>query len=134
MLRPEFRKVEASARIGFSSARTEGRGLAFPALDAPVDTWLTALQQHVTEAFSEIGRLRNDLNAELHALTARSEVESQERRSGDERILAKLEEFSVGGLHVEAVGVAWIMIGLVLATAPDELSRLLALLVPSIGA
>jgi len=126
--------VEASARIGFSSARTEGRGLAFPALDAPVDTWLTALQQHVTEAFSEIGRLRKDLNAELHALTARSEVESQERRSGDERILAKLEEFSVGGLHVEAVGVAWIMIGLVLATAPDELSRLLALLVPSIGA
>ena len=74
------------------------------------------------------------LTRSSNALTARSEVESQERRSGDERILAKLEEFSVGGLHVEAVGVAWIMIGLVLATAPDELSRLLALLVPSIGA
>ena len=55
----------------------------------------------------------------------RNELESErrERAVQDEKTQKRLEEVSAGGLHLEWAGVFWLLLGLVLATAPAEIIR-----------
>ena len=50
--------------------------------------------------------------------------ESRQREAGDEQIRKQLEEAVAGGLHLELTGVLWIALGIILATASNEISKL----------
>jgi len=54
-----------------------------------------------------------------------------ERRARDEadaQIREQLESFSVGGLHLESMGLVWLFVGITLATLPGEIASLLEML------
>jgi hypothetical protein len=49
--------------------------------------------------------------------------ERADRERGDQLINKQLEEFSVGGLHLESMGLIWILLGIIFATAPEEIAK-----------
>ena len=53
--------------------------------------------------------------------------EREERRQADEEIARQIEGLAVGGLHLEAVGLFWLTLGLLAANLPDEIARLMSL-------
>ena len=61
-------------------------------------------------------RLATELNTERHA-----------REATDSAIREQIEKFAAEGLHIEAAGLFWLILGIVLATIPAELAKLLHL-------
>jgi hypothetical protein len=53
------------------------------------------------------------------------EVEAHSRELADQRLQKQLEEFAAGGLHLESIGLLWILMGVTLATASVEIAWLL---------
>jgi hypothetical protein len=53
------------------------------------------------------------------------EVEARSRELVDQRLQKQLEEFAAGGLHLESIGLLWILMGVTLATASVEIAWLL---------
>ena len=54
------------------------------------------------------------------ALTRDLKREQQARREGDSQNARKLEEAVIGGVHLEAAGVAFLWLGVVCGTIPNE--------------
>jgi len=51
--------------------------------------------------------------------------EEQQRQAEDNSIRAKLEATGTGGVHISAIGVSWLFVGVVLSTAGVEIAELL---------
>ena len=54
--------------------------------------------------------------------------ERRARGEADAQILEQLKSFSVGGLHLESMGLVWLFVGITLATLPGEIASLLEML------
>jgi hypothetical protein len=52
-------------------------------------------------------------------------IESNNRQTGDANISKLLEGFAVGGIHLELVGLAWLLLGMFGTSIPKELADLL---------
>jgi hypothetical protein len=52
------------------------------------------------------------------------ESERRSRESADSTLQRQLEEFAAGGLHLETIGLFWILVGVILATASVEIAKL----------
>ena len=57
-------------------------------------------------------------------VASRLEEERRERETADRAFSTKLENFGVGNLNLEAAGVFWLLIGIVLGTAPSEMAAI----------
>jgi len=51
--------------------------------------------------------------------------EREERGAGDDRTTRQIEEVAIGGLHLEVVGLVWLILGVLGTSIPDEAARLL---------
>ncbi len=51
--------------------------------------------------------------------------EAAARQLADREIDKKIEEFAVGGLHLEFVGVLWLLLGTLGTSVPDETATFL---------
>lgn len=83
------------------------------------------LEERVTALESNIDEIREDIKRREEEVTAvRGEVkqERQEREREIKRVSAQLEETAVGGLHLEALGLVWILAGAVATSLPDEIA------------
>jgi hypothetical protein len=85
-------------------------------LESNAETLRGDLEWHAQQARSVSERLRSELDTEREA--RRSAVTSVEQR---------LERFGAGALHIEAAGLFWLVLGIVLATIPVELARFVGL-------
>ena len=45
--------------------------------------------------------------------------ESEERRKADEILSEKLKQLAVGGLNLEAIGLAWLLLGTIGTSIPE---------------
>ena len=63
--------------------------------------------------------------AELHARRATITSERAAREEATQALAQRLEHYSAGGLDVEIVGAAWIVIGRAFGSFPVEIRRLL---------
>ena len=59
---------------------------------------------------------------ETQTIRAAIEAETHSRLTELIEIRTKLTSLGVGGLHIELVGVAWLVAGVVLATVPGEIA------------
>ena len=100
-------------RGSVSSATVEER---LSALEGNTETLRQDLQWNAQQAQQASEKLQTELRAER--LTRQSSVTAVEQR---------LEKLGAGGLHIEAAGLLWLILGTVLATIPLELARLFGL-------
>jgi len=83
----------------------------FIALAQNLDTVREELSQTATRLADQVGSVQEALRGEQSS-----------REAEIQRLSRKLVDLGAGGLHVELVGVVWLVAGIVLATVPAELA------------
>ena len=92
-----------------------------------------SLEEKVSWLLNEVKRLENlidDIRSEgkerKKKLEDQIEEEASERESADEDISQQIEEVAIGGLHLEFMGVVWLVVGIVLSSFPVVLGGVLS--------
>jgi hypothetical protein len=90
------------------------------------------LKERVERLEKELKNLKEDHSNKLRDLSCNlSRVETlvhdegNKRQTGDADISKKLEEVAVGGIHLEMVGLVWLLLGMLGTSIPKELADLL---------
>lgn len=122
---PIFLSGKAALAIGGAATGTLSRGPRPNATHeeriADLEADLSALRSTVTQ-FSATTR-------DNFAKVNRHLAEEQDARvTADAESKATVEEFAAGALHLEAVGVAWLLFGILGSNIPEQVARFLQLI------
>ncbi len=82
----------------------------FKQLEGEMDAEIRDVREQVTQAQKSLRR------------------EREERSAADDGTARQIEEVAIGGLHLEVVGLVWLILGVLGASIPDEIVRLLSFL------
>jgi len=120
------RKQNVTVAVGGVGLGT-ATGTAFATVSAPQDASLQdrvkLLEQGQQQLFLLAHQLQVRIQEERSTRTAELKAERIEREKKDEENLKTIQQATAGGLHVEIIGIAWVVIGLMLATASPELAK-----------
>ena len=130
--RPHFRQkplviavtgVASGFAVGSASA-SSWRGCA---ANSPMDERVAVLESNVESLRNELSIERKRIGEEATKIATAIGEERSAREGADTAIRARVEAFGAGGLHIEATGLFWLILGIVLATIPAEIALLLPL-------
>ena len=82
---------------------------------AALDDRVRVLEDNLTRLREEWHSGKNALRREVGALKEAVQTERAAQASGDNRTASKIEDLAVGGLHLEYVGVTWLLFGTILS-------------------
>ena len=99
---------------------TEGPG-AKPTLESRVD----ALERNIDLVHERISNIQKEVDEEFRKASRALKSEEQQRQLEDDAIRDKLEATGTGGVHISAIGAAWLLVGVILSTAAVEIAALL---------
>ena len=108
-------KITGYAPTIFVSARPE---------DLTVEQRIARLEQALTEVKNQMDEVSAKLQREQQVRTEAIHSERRARETSDNTLANQLEEAMAGGLHLEAMGLFWIIVGVSFATVSIELSKL----------
>jgi hypothetical protein len=111
--------------VSLGSDTAKARGRVLPGPDTPLDERVAILQQQYESLFDEVGALDNKLDQNKAELSKRIDNEAAARQEADARNQQQLEEATVGGLHLDWVGVTLFVLGTITGSASVELSSFL---------
>ncbi len=109
---------------GTSNSMSSGAGYITTGVrpDASPEERLAALEENVNQLHKDFANLAGRFDTEGAKLHEVIKQEQDQRESTDEDIKSTLEDLAVGGLHLEAVGLVYLIFGLILATIPGEIA------------
>jgi hypothetical protein len=87
---------------------------------------LDALEKNLGVVHQRITGLAQEYDQELRHLASSVRTEQASRVQQVTVVNARLEELGTGGVHISAIGAAWLFVGLVLSTAGPELAKLVS--------
>lgn len=97
-----------------------------PGPGSTLEQRLEALERNVRELENETRRDLAALRDQIGQIGTAVHHEATERTRSDRVIEQRMEKFAVGGLHLEAVGLIWLLFGTVAGSAPDETAAFIA--------
>lgn len=106
---------------GSSTGSSIGSAMILPGPAASLEERVASLAQELIRTSGLVQETRQRLAEESRDRGREIDSERCERRSGDERVRQLIEEAAAGGLHLELTGVVWLLLGVVLSTAPNEI-------------
>jgi uncharacterized coiled-coil protein SlyX len=96
-----------------------------PAQGLSIEHRVVQLEGRLAEQEHLISQMQTKIAAESRLQKKALQSESRSRASADQILEKKLEEFAAGGLHLETIGLFWILTEVFLATASVEIAWLL---------
>lgn len=119
------RVITASANIAVMSLTGKARGFASASasLNASVEERMSALEENLRRVHDRISQIQNEMDQEFRKLAEGLSQEKSLRMRDEQEILKKLEGTATGGLHISAIGVSWLLVGVTMSTIPSELCR-----------
>jgi hypothetical protein len=81
---------------------------------------ISLMEKDVDLLWTSLDRLQKDFAENIRKVSARTTKDVLTLKRVDQQLQNHLEEVAVGGLRLEVVGLSWLLIGLVLATLPQE--------------
>lgn len=122
------RVVTGTMSVTAGSPTVTGYGRVVRAVrpGAPLEERLSALEENVDDLRKDVDRTNVRFTGELTMLTRQIESESKERRREGHDAARIIEEVAVGGLHLETVGLFWLVLGAVGTSIPEEIAALLS--------
>jgi hypothetical protein len=111
--------VSLSAGIARLSVR---RGAS---ADASIEARLAAIEANLETLRTEQGQIARDLEEATRKANETVAAERRARESALTAIRVQLERLGAEGIHVEMMGVVWLVLGTVLATVPGEIASAL---------
>lgn len=94
--------------------------------DASVEEKLEALEKRLDNLEENVNEVRSEMRKKVSQLKKDLSKERRERAKEASKLKRQLEDLSVGGLTLEAVGVAWLLLGITLSSLPGEVASLLS--------
>lgn len=110
---------------GVATASGEARAIVRAGPGASLDRRVTILEENLNQLRDEIDARENKVRTELSTVKAAVEQEQRARETEARQLSKQMEEFAVGGLHLELVGLTWLILGVLGTSIPDELAKLL---------
>lgn len=90
-----------------------------------------SLEERVSILEENLNRLREELTVKkqefqqgIQTVKVQIEREAQERRTENQQVTQKIEEVAVGGLHLETVGLLWLVLGVIATSIPGEIANI----------
>jgi hypothetical protein len=90
--------------------------------DASVEARLDALEANLATLRTEQAETAKELQEATRKTNEAVDTERRARESAVTALRVQLEGLGAGGLHVEMMGVFWLVLGVVLATVPGEIA------------
>lgn len=94
--------------------------------DGSIEDRIAALEANVTTLRKEQTEMGTEFQEARRKTYKLVDAERRERESAVTTLHVKLEGLGTGGLHIEMMGVFWLILGVVLATIPYEIAAGLA--------
>jgi hypothetical protein len=120
----ETRIVVGSVSLSASPTGFLAHGTVSPPPTASLEERIASLERGLSRANLLIDRTQGRIEEEARNHGSALKSERRERAVGDARIQTLLEEAAAGGLYLEATGVIWLVLGVTLATASNEIVNL----------
>lgn len=122
--KPETILLAGTGSISLSGSAKLSVWRGTPA-DASVDARLAALEANLATLRTEQAETAKELQEATRKTNEAVDAERRARESGVTALRVQLEGLGAGGLHVEMMGVFWLVVGVVLATVPGEIAAAL---------
>ena len=116
--------ILASAAISLGGATLAGHATVLPGPNTPVEERLSRLENEVARLSGEAFQIRQSIDEAGRKHRQVIDEEATRREAGDAETRKQLEEAEAGGLHLEVAGVCWIALGILLATASNEIASM----------
>jgi len=116
--------VTGSSEVAFGPIEVLSEGVVEKSPETLEDR-LDLLEKKYGQLQQELAEVRQQVKSEAASLKESIDGERVARTAGDEKTRERLEEFSVGGLRLEGVGLIWLAFGITFATIPVEISDFL---------
>ena len=124
---PKHIVLEASASAqATSSATLDASVWRGPRQDQPVEAQLEAMRENISTLRLQVERLENRSSQKMAELYNAIELERTQRSSQVQEAKRTMETLATESLYLEVAGLAWLVTGIVLATIPQELAKLVA--------
>lgn len=91
---------------------------------ATVEERLVGMQKNLDTVKQLVLDAQKEAQVEATKLHSKLKSERHEREASDRALGAKLESVGAGNLHLETIGVFWLIVGIILGTVPSELATL----------
>lgn len=127
--RPRFGTQNISASItgvgGIGSASAFGRAsvwLGTPP-NASVEIRLATLEANILRLREEQSEIEKRVHEETRHRNEALKAEREERQTVTRELRTQLDTFGAGNLDIEAAGIFWLVVGVMLATASPEIAK-----------
>ena len=94
-----------------------------PAPGTPLEDRVARLEKEAERLSVEAFQIRQSIEDAGREYRQAIKAEAEKRKAGDQKTGMQLEEAVAGGLHLEMIGVCWIALGILLATASNEIAN-----------
>jgi len=123
-----FRKsVSIEIHNGMHGMVAGGSAIAGTLCTSPetLETRVEKLEKALNVLKEQHGKMLRTLEDNLSRVESLVHDEGNKRQLGDADISKMLEEVAVGGIHLEVVGLVWLLLGMFGTSIPKELAKLL---------
>ncbi|WP_026988879.1 hypothetical protein [Fodinicurvata fenggangensis] len=121
----ELVKVKSSGTAAISVEGT-GKGTVVSNSEKSLDERVQRLEDQLEQLESQLWETKKDLQERDKELKTELAKEQQERQSDSLKIREQIETAAIGGIHIELAGIAYLFLGIALATIPNEIASLLS--------
>jgi uncharacterized protein YeaO (DUF488 family) len=104
--------------IGLAGSAT----LAYGRVGGTIEQRLDGLEREIDALRKEAQERENKFEDHLSEVRAELSQEKQERAKAHADIESKLENVAVGGLHLDVIGLWWLILATIATSVPDELA------------
>ena len=126
---PSFsgRTITASASIQGISLTANARAHVWRDLDpdATIEDRIKALEDNLQDVNQRLCSTQSEIDRSFRVEAENLKREQDPRSKADQEIREKLEATETGGLHISAMGVLWLSVGVIMSTIPTELAKLI---------
>ena len=119
------RVVSGTVNITLGGDTMSGRGYGMDNAgpNATPEARIEVLEKNILRVNERIDQTQREMDAEFRNTGAALKREEQARAAEDQAIHHKLEISETGGIHVTAMGVLWLLVGITLSTASSEIAK-----------
>jgi hypothetical protein len=110
-----------------STSATSARGYSSYPIDpsVPIEARLATLERNLPLVQDRITNLQGEFDRTVQSLKSQLHFEQKVRAALSEELRGHIKTFGTGGLHISAIGAAWVFLGTVFSTASVEIAALL---------
>ncbi len=119
---PRVYTATGSGGLTSGGAAVVAFGHVAPRADASLEDRVAAVESDMRELSDRLFRTDHQLDTEVRERSAALAEERHARELEDQRLRTRLEMSATGGLQITAMGVVWLLLGVLLGAASREIS------------